>query len=211
MYTYLVCLVIGCWSYCRSILVVSTIRCVSANVCFFLDFIYYDLCIVWLFVGKWDWRKLTHGIGRCKAGLFISPVCRGSCESLYIWGHRGIAKWIRECQAGGAHYFDIWHVARSISKATIKLGKENGCEKIADWVKGARNHLYWCVTSSRQGFEELVTAKWKSFMQHVVNRHDNHPSPLFKKCTQDGKIENRKWILIGNYYSFAFLRLGFHL
>ncbi|XP_068704429.1 uncharacterized protein [Montipora foliosa] len=63
--------------------------------------------------------------------------------------HRGIAKWIRECQAGCAHYFDIWHVARSISKAMINLGKEKGCEKIADWVKGARNHLYWCVTSSR--------------------------------------------------------------
>ncbi|XP_068734517.1 uncharacterized protein [Montipora capricornis] len=111
--------------------------------------------------------------------------------------HRGIAKWIRECQAGCAHYFDIWHVARSISKAMIKLGKEKGCEKIADWVKGARNHLYWCVTSSRQGFEELVTAKWKSFMQHVANKHDNHPSPLFKKCAHDEEIENRKWIRIG--------------
>ncbi|XP_068711881.1 uncharacterized protein [Montipora foliosa] len=111
--------------------------------------------------------------------------------------HRGIAKWIRECQAGCAHYFDIWHVARSISKAMIKLGKEKGCEKIADWVKGARNHLYWGVTSSRQGFEELVTAKWKSFMQHVANKHDNHPSPLFKKCAHDEEIENRKWIRIG--------------
>lgn len=111
--------------------------------------------------------------------------------------HRGIAKWIRECQAGCAHYFDIWHVARSISKAMIKLGKEKGCEKIADWVKGARNHLYWCVTSSRQGFGELVTAKWKSFMQHVADKHDNHPSPLFKKCAHDEEIENRRWIRIG--------------
>lgn len=28
--------------------------------------------------------------------------------------HRGIAKWIWECQTGCAHYFDIWHVERSI-------------------------------------------------------------------------------------------------
>lgn len=73
--------------------------------------------------------------------------------------HRCIAKWTRECQAGCAHYFDIRHVAQSISKVMIKLGKEKGCEKIADWVKGACNHLYWCVTSSRQGFEELVADK----------------------------------------------------
>ena len=125
--------------------------------------------------------------------------------------HPGISKWIRECQAGCAHYFDIWHVARSILKAMIKLGKEKGCEKIAEWVKGGCNHLYWCGTSSRQGFGEIVTAKWKSFMQHVANKHDNHPSPLFKKCAHDEEIENRRWIRIGNYYSFAFLRLGFHL
>ena len=86
----------------------------------------------------------------------------------------------------------------------IKLGKEKGCEKIA------RNHLYWCVTSSRQGFGELVTAKWKSFMQHVADKHDNHPSPLFKKCAHDEEIENRRWIRIGNY-SFAYFRLEFHL
>ena len=31
--------------------------------------------------------------------------------------HRGIAKWIRGSQAGTLHFFDIWHIARSISKA----------------------------------------------------------------------------------------------
>ena len=62
--------------------------------------------------------------------------------------HRGIAKWIRESQAGCSLFFDIWHVARSIGKAMLKLGKEKGCERISDCVKGARNHLYWCATST---------------------------------------------------------------
>ena len=43
--------------------------------------------------------------------------------------HRGIAKWLRESQTRCAQYFDIWHVARSITKQMIKLGKEKGCEK----------------------------------------------------------------------------------
>lgn len=111
--------------------------------------------------------------------------------------HRGIAKWIRECQTHCSHYFDIWHVARSITKAMIKLGKEKGCEKIIDWVKGARNHLYWCATSTAAGFGELIGAKWNSFMQRVANKHDNHSSPLYKKCAHGDQIENRRWIKIG--------------
>ena len=54
---------------------------------------------------------------------------------------------------------DIWHVAHSITKQMIKLGKEKGCEKITDWVKGAQNHMYWCVMSTKQGFQELIAAK----------------------------------------------------
>ena len=55
--------------------------------------------------------------------------------------HRGIAKWIRENQPSTAHFFDIWHMARSISKAMLKISKEHGCEKIKDWMRGVRNHL----------------------------------------------------------------------
>ena len=71
--------------------------------------------------------------------------------------NRGIAKWIRECQAGCAHYFDIWHVARSISKAMIKLGKEKGCEKIADWVKGACNHT--CDYENQHTLTDYLTKR----------------------------------------------------
>ena len=110
--------------------------------------------------------------------------------------HRGIAKWIRESQPRCAHFFDIWHIARSIGKAMIKVSKEKGCEKIGDWVKGVRNHLYWCVTSTKQGFQELIAAKWQSFMQHVANKHDGHPTPIFKKCAHE-EIGSRRWIKIG--------------
>ncbi|KAK2564605.1 hypothetical protein P5673_012068 [Acropora cervicornis] len=48
--------------------------------------------------------------------------------------HRGIAKWTRESQPGCAHFFDIWHIARSTGKKMLQLGKEKGCEEIADWT-----------------------------------------------------------------------------
>ena len=43
--------------------------------------------------------------------------------------HRGIAKWIRQNQPQTSHYFDIWHVARSINKKLLKASQEKGCEK----------------------------------------------------------------------------------
>ena len=133
--------------------------------------------------------------GAKRSFAFLKSV--GLSISIFISDrHRGIAKWIRESQPRCAHFFDIWHIARSIGKAMIKLSKEKGCEKIGDWVKGVRNHLYWCVTSTKQGFQELIAAKWQSFMQHVANKHDGHPTPIFKKCAHE-EIGSRRWIKIG--------------
>ena len=113
--------------------------------------------------------------------------------------HRAIAKWIRETQAGTSRFFEIWHIACSIGKAMLKLSKENGCHKIKDWMKGGRNHLYWCATSTKQGFESLILAQWRSFfISHVANKHDDHPDSLSTKCAH-GVLEPRRWIKIVFY------------
>jgi solute carrier family 8 (sodium/calcium exchanger) len=65
-------------------------------------------------------------------------------------------------------------------------------------MKGIRNHLYWCATSTKQGFEGMIVAKWRSFLRHVANKHKDHPDPLIKKCAH-GEIERRDWIKIGMY------------
>ena len=49
--------------------------------------------------------------------------------------HRGIAKWIRETCTDTTHYFDIWHVARSVSKKLLGANKVKGYEQIKDWKK----------------------------------------------------------------------------
>ena len=113
--------------------------------------------------------------------------------------HCGIAKWIRQSQTNTTHLFDIWHVARSVVKNLLKASKEKGYELIKEWIKGVRNHLYWCTTSSTQGFQEMIIAKWRSFMRHVCNKHKDHPDSLFKECVHDDDIEPRKWMKIGKY------------
>lgn len=110
--------------------------------------------------------------------------------------HRGIAKWIRESQPETSHFYDIWHVARSINKKVLQASKEKGCEVLSSWMKGIRNHLYWCATSTKQGFHDMILAKWRSFLRHIANKHKDHPNPLVKECAHD-EIEPREWIKIG--------------
>ena len=133
--------------------------------------------------------------GAKRAFTYLNSV-RISIKVFISDRHRGIAKWIRESQPNTSHFFDIWHIARSITKGMLKLSKESGCDRIKDWMKGVQNHLYWCTTSTKQGFEAMILAKWKSLMQHIANRHKDHPDSLFASCTHE-VLESRKWIKIG--------------
>ncbi len=71
---------------------------------------------------------------------------------------------MRETQPDTKHYFDIWHVAKSISKKVLKGGNEKGCEEILEWARAIRNHIAWCATSTKAGFGKMIIAKWNSFM-----------------------------------------------
>lgn len=84
--------------------------------------------------------------------------------------HRSIAKWIREHEPATRHFFDIWHVAKSVTKKLLQVGKESGCELLVKWQKAIKNHLHWCATSTKLGFGELILAKWKSIIgMFVIN------------------------------------------
>lgn len=110
--------------------------------------------------------------------------------------HKGIAKWIRETRSSTVHYYDIWHMARSLWKKLLKASKEGGCAAISPWMKGIRRHLYWCATSTTPGFGSLITAKWTSFTRHVANIHKDHPNENYKECNH-GTLEKRTWIKRG--------------
>ena len=110
--------------------------------------------------------------------------------------HVGIAKWLREQHPEIAHYFDIWHLARSITKKIVKVSKDKDCGKLKEWLQAIRNHLYWCAASSRQGFKELIIAKLESLIRHIANKHENHGSDLFPRCAHE-ELEPRLWIKVG--------------
>lgn len=111
--------------------------------------------------------------------------------------HRGVAKWIRECYPLVKLFFDTWHIAKGIAKKMLAASKKNGGKTIGKWITGVRNHIYWCSTSTVEGFEHLILAKWKSILKHISNKHDNNPDSLFSKCVHDELGERRKYIKVG--------------
>jgi transposase-like protein len=78
--------------------------------------------------------------------------------------HRGIAKWIRESHPTITHYFDQWHIAKSVVKKMLAASKKKGCKRIAKWITAVKHHIYWCSTTTKEGFQKLILAKWKSFI-----------------------------------------------
>lgn len=55
-------------------------------------------------------------------------------------------------------------------------------------------HLNWRATSSHNGNDIVIWAKFKVFMSHIVNRHSNLDDPVFNKCAH-GEIGPKKWLI----------------
>jgi hypothetical protein len=117
--------------------------------------------------------------------------------------HKSIAKWIRSSEQT-KHFYDIWHVHKSINKKLRQASKESGCEIIGKWLKSVRNHLYWSVQSTNLGFSQLIEAKWKSTVRHMANKHVQHPDELFSQCAH-AELEPREWIKMGNTFSLMYM------
>lgn len=76
-----------------------------------------------------------------------------------------------------------------------KISKLKGCESLNEWIKPCENHLYWCATSTVCGTGKIIWAKFKSFLRHIVNKHENLDDPLYNKCGHGSSINQRKWFL----------------
>ena len=81
-----------------------------------------------------------------------------------------------------------------------KIAREKDCEALNEWIKPCENHLHWSATSTFSGNGMVIWAKFKSFLQHIVNIHSGHKDPLFKKCAHGSDIEARRWLTIGMLY-----------
>ncbi|XP_064205610.1 uncharacterized protein LOC135262525 [Anguilla rostrata] len=109
--------------------------------------------------------------------------------------HPQIQKYVREEKPAVIHYYDVWHVAKSVSRKLEDIAKQ--CKKVKKWQCSIRNHMYWSATTAASGKETV--AKWSSLINHMHNIH-THEDHLFPKCVHPDLSETHgnKWFQPGN-------------
>ncbi|KAJ4921626.1 hypothetical protein JOQ06_023008, partial [Pogonophryne albipinna] len=110
--------------------------------------------------------------------------------------HRQIAKWIRTELPEVQHLYDIWHVAKGISRKLESLAKQKECDAIKPWIRSVVNHLYWSAVSTESGHGDLVAEKWMSVINHIQNVHEGH-GDLYPSCSHaalETRADQKKWI-----------------
>eukprot|EP00795_Rhopilema_esculentum_P004196 gene4196-20383_t len=115
---------------------------------------------------------------RIAAGNFLlsfSTLVSGGCASKLSTfvsdRHTTIAKLMREQLPDITHYFDLWHLKKKIHKELTNLAKQNDCKSLEPWVQPCVNHLFWSATSTFDGNGNVIWAKFKSFLSHVIDKH----------------------------------------
>lgn len=131
------------------------------------------------------------GLKRCLN--YLLPLA--SVHSITTDRHPSVQKYLRDCCPDILHYFDVWHIAKSVKKKIEAISKRRNCSILAHWAQAISNHLYWCAASS-DGNGDLVLAKWLSILNHVCDIHSGH-GELYNDCMH-GLLEPRLWIQVGS-------------
>ncbi|XP_033741770.1 uncharacterized protein LOC117328352 [Pecten maximus] len=114
--------------------------------------------------------------------------------------HSMVKKYMREEHSNTKHYFDVWHVAKGISKKLEAMAKKKNGQEIRPWIKAIVNHMHW-VSASCDGDGELVSAKWLSLLNHISNKHEGH-SEKYAACEHGEITEDREWLKKGMFVVF---------
>ncbi|KAH7973716.1 hypothetical protein HPB49_004179 [Dermacentor silvarum] len=106
-----------------------------------------------------------------RAGLFVGFfTCDGASWNRIMWRSFGIG------------------VLKKKLRAAAKLKK---FQELAPWIPAVVNHLYWWALSSRVQ-PELILAKWRSLVRHVVDIHV-HDESLYQRGEHE-PLAKKRWL-----------------
>ncbi|XP_061179861.1 uncharacterized protein LOC133188445 [Saccostrea echinata] len=97
-----------------------------------------------------------------KRGLrHLTELNRVQVHDLVTDRHVMIKSYMKTEKPNINHYFDVWHVAKGISRKLETAAKKRGAGQIRPWIKSIVNHTYWVAASSGNN-GQMKTDKWKS-------------------------------------------------
>ncbi|KAM7300582.1 uncharacterized protein ISCGN_016193 [Ixodes scapularis] len=136
-------------------------------------------------------RMEKEGLARAFSSLESKNV---EVDMLVTDRHREVNAYVRDNHPDVLHRFDAWHFAKGIKKKIDSVSGTKAHNVLRKWKRTIIRHLYWCARTSN-GDGELVLAKWRSIMRHVIDVHV-HTDPLHPACAH-GEIKDRNWLQEG--------------
>ncbi|KAG0444969.1 hypothetical protein HPB47_008542 [Ixodes persulcatus] len=111
-------------------------------------------------------------------------------KSLGTDRHPAIRKHMEVHEPGTAHYFDIWHISKSVKKKLNAAQKRAGCQPLEEWTQATTNHMYWSAMAAG-GNKELLVEIWLSMQNHVIDKHTGHGGS-YTRCVHNEILEATK-------------------
>ncbi|XP_021342022.1 uncharacterized protein LOC110454168 isoform X2 [Mizuhopecten yessoensis] len=92
-------------------------------------------------------------------------------DTLVTDRHVMVKKYMREEQSNTKHYFDVWHMAKGVTKKLEGCAKKRDCEAIRPWIKSAGNHMYWtAMTSGSRPHKMLVSVVQSPYLLRDIGK-----------------------------------------
>ena len=99
------------------------------------------------------------------------------------------------------HQFDVWHLAKSITKKLTEKSKKKDCGDLSPWIKSISNYLWWCVETC-EGNKELLREKWISIEHHTADIHSWDSADIYHKCPHPpiprDEARKKRWLQPGS-------------
>ena len=140
------------------------------------------------------------GLQRCLDKLLTQGV---AINSIATDRHTGVASLMKKEYSFVDHQYDVWHMAKGVTKKLAKKAKTKHCGQIYPWIQSISNHLWWAAQTCNND-AQLLVEKWKSIVYHISNVHewDSDPKALFPKCVHQTlsseEERSRKWLRSGS-------------
>ncbi|CAN8012781.1 unnamed protein product, partial [Ixodes pacificus] len=106
-------------------------------------------------------------------------------------------------EPGIDHFFDIWHISKSVKKKLTAASKRAGCQDLEIWIQTATNHMYWSARAAG-GNKKLLIDIWLNMHNHVINKHSGHEGTYGRCLHGDMPEPTRPWM---NPSMFLFFQL----
>ena len=108
--------------------------------------------------------------------------------------HPGIKKLLQQEYPDINHQFDVWHMAKNVSKKLHQKALKKNANNLMPWIHSITNHLYWSAQTCN-GNADLLREKWASCIHHVVNIHQWNGEQMVR-CEHETVDDDIDWLTI---------------